>query len=277
MVIRFFKLTQSLCKSPAFQNKNKQSFVSRTSFSQNFIIILVATALSTPAHSDSLIRCPDWKQLLEEERIYGVRKSPPKESFEVAIKATSDRSLTRPWGAMSKKPAKGSPTSKSTASCAPYTVKSGDTLSKIAKVRLGSAKRYSELAAANKIKTTAPLKIGQTLLIPCTPGDAGGTALAKTSPLPSSKVAVPVPVVVPLPVWHAKSGEYLTDTLRRWGKTAGYKILKEGSDDWRLSVPVSVKGTFEEAIAQLVRGFEGTGRPPGISIYSNKVVKVGAP
>ena len=88
---------------------------------------------------------------------------------------------------------------------------------------------------------------------------------------------MPVPVAAPLPVWKAKSGEYLTDTLRRWGKTAGYKVLKEGADDWRISVPVTVKGTFEEATAQLVRGFEGTGRPPGVSIYSNKVVKVGAP
>ena len=48
-------------------------------------------------------------------------------------------------------------------------------------------------------------------------------------------------------------------------------------DRTRISVPVAVMGTFEEAIAQLVRGFEGTGRPPGVSIYSNKVVKVGAP
>ena len=38
---------------------------------------------------------------------------------------------------------------------------------------------------------------------------------------------------------------------------------------------VTVEGTFEEALQQLVRGFEGTGRPPGVSIYSNKVVKVG--
>jgi LysM repeat protein len=233
-------------------------------------------ALSTPAHSDTLIRCPDWKQLLEVERIYGVRKSPPKESFEVAINATSDKAISRPWSAMLKKPAKASSAAKSTP-CAVHTVKAGDTLSKIAKARLGSAKRYNEIAAANKIKVATPLKIGQILQIPCTPGNTVGKALAKSSPLPSSKVAVPAPVAAPLPVWKAKSGEYLTDTLRRWGKTAGYKVLKEGADDWRISVPVTVMGTFEEATAQLVRGFEGTGRPPGVSIYSNKVVKVGAP
>ena len=244
-------------------------------------LLALATSLSLTAgsaHSENLIRCPDWKQLLEVERIYGVRKSPPKDSFEVTINATSEpKSVSRPWSAMLKKPAKGSASVKPTASCVLYTVIAGDTLSKIAKARLGSIKRFNEIAAANKIKVATPLKIGQILLIPCTLRDTVGTALAKTSPLPSSKVAVPVPVSAPLPVWKAKSGEYLTDTLRRWGKTAGYKVLKEGTDDWRISVPVSVRGTFEEAIAQLVRGFEGTGRPPGVSIYSNKVVKVGAP
>ena len=240
------------------------------------MLALALSLTASAAHSDTLIRCPDWKQLSEAERIYGVRKSPPKQSFEIAINATSDKAVSRPWSAMSKKPAKASSSAKST-SCTPHTVKAGDTLSKIAKARLGFAKRFNEIAAANKINVTTPLKIGQKLLIPCTPGDTVGTALAKTSPLPSSKVVVPVKVAAPLPVWKAKSGEYLTDTLRRWGKTAGYKVLKEGADDWRISVPVTVMGTFEEATAQLVRGFEGTGRPPGVSIYSNKVVKVGAP
>ena len=250
----------------------------RATLTAQSALIAAACVFASSVSADTLIRCPDWKQLLEEERIYGVRKSPPKESFEVVINAASEeQSLSRPWSAMSKKPAKGSATAKSTASCAPHIVKSGDTLSKIAKARLGSAKRFAEIASANNIKVVTPLKIGQILQIPCSLGETVGAALALNSPRPSSKVAVPAPVVAPLPVWHAKSGEYLTDTLRRWGKTAGYKILKEGSDDWRLSVPVSVKGTFEEAIAQLVRGFEGTGRPPGISIYSNKVVKVGAP
>jgi LysM repeat protein len=240
---------------------------------------VIAFSFGSPAQAQQLIKCPHWKQLLEAEQIYGVRKSPPSKSFEVAINSTAKKPLGQPLSHISKSRTKGVAKPAKAATCTPHTIKSGDTLSSIAASRLGSAKLYSKLAAANGIRVEKPLKIGQILQIPCTTGNTVGAALASTSPSTKTtgKVAAPVPIAAPLPVWHAKSGEYLTDTLRRWGKTAGYKIIKEGADDWRLSVPVSVRGTFEEAISQLVRGFEGTGRPPGISIYSNKVVKVGAP
>ena len=258
------------------RSSNKIKWLVDGAPSKVLALSLTLSLTAGAAHSNTLIRCPDWKQLSETQRIYGVRKSAPSQSFDAVINASAERPLvSAPWNPFTKKPKTASSGAGTT--CTPHTVKSGDTLSKIAKARLGSVKQYREIAAANKINVTTPLKIGQKLLIPCTPGDTVGTALAKTSPLPSSKVVVPVKVAAPLPVWKAKSGEYLTDTLRRWGKTAGYKVLKEGADDWRISVPVTVMGTFEEATAQLVRGFEGTGRPPGVSIYSNKVVKVGAP
>jgi LysM repeat protein len=241
--------------------------------------LFVTLSSPTPSIAQQLIKCPHWKQLLEAEQIYGVRKSPPSKSFEVAINSTVKKPLGQPLSHTSKSRTKGVAKPVNAATCTPHTIKSGDTLYSIAAARLGSGLLYSKLAAANGIRVEKPLKIGQLLQIPCTSESIGGAALTSTSASTKTtgKVAAPVPIAAPLPVWHAKSGEYLTDTLRRWGKTAGYRIIKEGADDWRLSVPVSVRGTFEEATSQLVRGFEGTGRPPGISIYSNKVVKVGAP
>jgi nucleoid-associated protein YgaU len=49
-----------------------------------------------------------------------------------------------------------------------YVVKSGDTLSKIAKELLGDANRWPEILAANKDKITDPnaIKPGQELKIP---------------------------------------------------------------------------------------------------------------
>ena len=276
-----------------------------------FTTIFLNLALSAaPAAADNLIRCPDWKALLEQERTYGLRTSAPSASFETALlvgdarERQSRTSLARPTNskplsAMGTTPAIGGTT------CAPYVVKKGDTLSKIAKARLGSQKRYVDLARLNGIKVDVPLRIGQVLNIGCHNGSqsAGGKSGADPSLIskrgtaalaseaeaaiarsakPTAKRAAkatlgPTPKPVPLPVWSAKSGEYLTDVLARWGKAEGYKVINEGSDDWRLGVAVQVRGTFEEAVAQIVRGFEGTGRPPGVSIYSNKVIKVGAP
>ena len=49
-----------------------------------------------------------------------------------------------------------------------YTVKAGDTLSKIAKVHLDNASRYMDIFNANKDKLTDPnlIKVGQVLTIP---------------------------------------------------------------------------------------------------------------
>jgi len=254
------------------------------------LAVLTALTLSTPLAAQHLIRCPDWKSLVEDERVYGLRKTPPKQSFDVALakNAPSPTSVLQQSSGkpQSKTPKLGnSPLSASTrktsvlpAACPTHTVKAGDTLGKIATKHLGKSSRHPELAAVNNIKVASALKIGQKLIIPCTQG-LGSTAVVPEYPLNKSSLTVvaPVPKPAPLPTWRAKPGEYLTDVMRRWGKTAGYKVVKEGSDDWRLSVPVAVKGTFEEALQQIVTGFESTGRPPGVSIYSNKVVKVGAP
>jgi LysM repeat protein len=254
------------------------------------LAIAAALALSSPVAAQQLIQCPDWKSLVQTSQSYALRKGAPKSSFEQVVLASA--SSQRDADVQSSgKPRAGSPgyphplsALKATSTpprvaCQTYTVQKGDSLSKIAKAQLGDAKRYPELARANGLKVSAHLRVGQQLTMPCAQAIVATAKAAGATTKSSKAVAVkaPAPKPVPLPVWNAKAGEYLTDTITRWGKTAGYKVIKDGVDDWRLSVPVTVEGTFEEALQQLVRGFEGTGRPPGVSIYSNKVVKVGTP
>lgn len=248
------------------------------------LAVVTALTLSTPLAAQQLIRCPDWQSLVEQERVVSFRKSPPKQSFETALATNSARKTSAPSQTSAAAQGSGKPqagttkttsplrasmrkTSAGAAACPVYTVKKGDTLGAIAKAQLGSSGRYRDLMKLNGITSTTSLKIGQRLTLPCaTAGQSATVAAAVAAPAPK-----------PMPIWRGKKGEYLTDVFQRWGKSAGYTVVKDGTDDWRLSVPVAVQGTFEEALQQVIAGFEDTGRPPGVSIYSNKVVKVGAP
>jgi hypothetical protein len=53
--------------------------------------------------------------------------------------------------------------------------------------------------------------------------------------------------------------------------------VHEGVDEWRITVPVRIQGSFKDALKELIVGFEGSGRPLAISIYANKVVRIGRP
>ena len=64
----------------------------------------------------------------------------------------------------------GGPSAGAAASAKTYTVKAGDTLSKIAKEQLGDANAYQEIFNANRDQLTDPdaIKPGQVLKIPAT-------------------------------------------------------------------------------------------------------------
>ena len=49
---------------------------------------------------------------------------------------------------------------------ASYTVKPGDSLSKIAQAYTGNPQRYTEIAAANRISDPRKIEVGQTLTLP---------------------------------------------------------------------------------------------------------------
>ena len=209
-----------------------------------------------------------------------MRNEPPKNNFEtlIANAATSleaqgnnpkSEPLNKPQSlsnhsSQDTQPAISSKNKTAGFAACTYKVKSGDTLLNIAKAQLRSSEKYKEIAKLNNININSILKIGQILKLPCEVFQGAG---ALTS----------LKVVKPLPKWKAKKGSYFTDVVKKWAKSAKHEVIKEGNDNWKLSVDVTVEGTFEEALEQLIRGFEGTGRPPSVSMYSNNVLKVGTP
>ena len=161
--------------------------------------------------------------------------------------------------------------------CPTHTVVSGDTLSKIAVARLGNAKRWPALAKANTLTSPYTLRIGQILQLPCAPDGQSGHRQsvhrqAGAGSTPTTPASTPVAVKpIPLPVWTARPGEFVSDVITRWAKTAGHTVVRDGVEEWKISVPVKIRGSFKDALDQLITGFEGSGRPLAISVYANKV------
>ncbi len=116
------------------------------------------------------------------------------------------------------------------------------------------------------------------------PAAAAQSATKKTSSGPSSgtgekKAALPAasakPAPPPLPVWTAKAGEDFAGVLQRWAKAAKYRVVVGTTDAWTLAVPVSIRGDFETAVGELVKGLGSDGRSPPVRLYNNKVIRLG--
>ncbi|PZO88440.1 MAG: hypothetical protein DI626_01740 [Micavibrio aeruginosavorus] len=66
-----------------------------------------------------------------------------------------------------------------------------------------------------------------------------------------------MPVSVPVPAassaqWQARSGEDIRTVLSRWADTAGYDIDWQAAQSGKVVQDVSLNGSFEEAVAQLM-------------------------
>ena len=194
------------------------------------------------------------------------------------------------------------------ASCS-HAVAAGDTLGEIASKKLGTAKRWPEIMAANPGLEPNNLRIGSTLKLPCAVADGAGEGEAGATParpallerlraslakprtpatgasgsgdagsraapaeVPEEKPALPPP-----PVWTAKQGEFLADVLTRWGKTAGWTVIVDTTDAWRLAVAFRLQAGFEPAVAELIRGMGHDGVPPRVRLYPNNVLRLGGP
>jgi len=96
-------------------------------------------------------------------------------------------------------------------------------------------------------------------------------------PPPGATAVVLPPPAPPVPVWTAKRGDYLRDVLMRWGKTAGWTVIVDSTDAWRLAVPVRIQAPFDEAVGEIVRGLGHSGLPPRVRLYPNKVLRLGGP
>lgn len=197
----------------------------------------------------------------------------------------------------------------STESCS-HVIVAGDTLGQIASDRLGTATRWREIIAANPGLKPNTLKIGSTLQLPCAvadgadgAGEAGAgdpparadllqrlkNALSKPRPAVDPAPGAPAseteavetveetPPLPPPPVWTAAQDEFLSDVLTRWGTVAGWTVLIDTTDAWRLKVAFRAEAAFDAAVAELIRGMGHDGVPPRVRLYPNQVLRLGGP
>lgn len=80
-----------------------------------------------------------------------------------------------------------------TATARPYTVKSGDTLQRIAQRELGSANRWPEIARLNNLPPPHTIRLGQQLTLP----DQQAGMIPLAPPTPTNAPAPPSPIVPP--------------------------------------------------------------------------------
>ena len=189
-----------------------------------------------------------------------------------------------------------------------HTIAAGETLGEISSARLGTAKRWQEITSLNPGLQPKALRIGTVLKLPCTVAgraEEGGAekvppdrvaflqrlrnALSKPA---SSTAAAPdaagsdadgeeaaeeTPALPPPPVWTAAQDEFLADVLTRWGQEAGWTVIVDTTDAWRLKVAFRTEGAFDAAVAELIRGMGHDGLAPRVRLYPNQVLRLGGP
>ena len=191
-----------------------------------------------------------------------------------------------------------------------HTVVAGDTLGQIASDKLGTATRWREIIAANPGLKPNALQIGATLQLPCAVADGtdgageagagdpparadflqrlrkalskpkpevGPAARGATSGTEAAEAAEEPPPLPPPPVWTAAQDEFLADVLTRWGAAAGWTVLIDTTDAWRLKVAFRTQAAFDAAVAELIRGMGHDGLAPRVRLYPNNVIRLGGP
>ncbi|MDE0694955.1 MAG: TcpQ domain-containing protein [Boseongicola sp.] len=240
-----------------------------------------------------MIRCPDWERLAPQAVLVRGGAGQTNQAFEASAGRTE---VT----AASAAPA---------ASCS-HIVAAGDTLGSVALARLGTSRRWPEIRALNPGVKPDGLRIGSTLKLPCAVADGAGESGAGDPPAraaflerlrrsltkheapatgaadaPAERATAAAaetapeeePALPPPPVWTAAQGEFLADVLTRWGKAAGWTVIVDTTDAWRLAVAFRLQAGFEPAVAELIRGMGHDGVPPRVRLYPNNVLRLGGP
>ena len=216
--------------------------------------------IPTFAFSGELIRCPDWKALFAADRTATLRSTAaPETDFHEALNRTG-----------APLDATGGANSPAAVNCT-YTIVAGDTLSRIAAVRLGNAARWKEIAALNQstISNVNALRVGTAIRLPCAGSKVGQGAVH----IPVAASALPTPA--PIPRWTARKGESFLVAVQRWARAAGYTVVVATNEDWTFAVDVNEEGSFRDVLQRVVRGFAAQGTAPAVQVFSNNVVKIG--
>ena len=243
------------------------------------------------AGRNELIRCPDWQRLMSPVVLASAAEGQTKHAFEERVGVPASAAKSPP----------------SAESCT-HAVAAGDTLGEISSTRLGTATRWREIAALNPGLQPNALRIGTVLKLPCTVAgraEEGGAekvppdrvaflqrlrnALSRPEPSSAAAPEAPAsdadvepateaaPTLPPPPVWTAAKDEFLSDVLTRWGTEAGWTVVIDTTDAWRLQVGFRTEGAFDSAVAELIRGMGHDGVAPRVRLYPNQVLRLGGP
>lgn len=255
-----------------------------------------STAISSPSEPAGLIRCPDWESLVAtlaptsaadgqskarfQQKAGTVTPSRTNESETKRVSPSFDETVrdlafsadgAGISGTQTKDPAINSNGPRREASLQEdgSATQAGDdassTVAEAAKEEATGVRKRTSLAAFFGFgrKSSAA-------------GTEPERARAGTAPAADDAVA-PVRAVVrpPAPKWTANGGEFLADVLKRWGEQAGYTVIIQSHDAWKLGVNISIRGEFEAAVDELVHGLGHDGAGPRVRLYPNAVLRLG--
>ena len=85
--------------------------------------------------------------------------------------------------------------------------------------------------------------------------------------------STPLPVDGPLPIsaqqdknaWNIRAGEKISDAFFRWASRSGWQIVYDGPDV-SSRVDVAMKGTFENAMNDVIEGLNRSGTPISVNL-----------
>ena len=242
---------------------------------QQAFVVLFTTMPVLPTQAET-IRCPDWRELtLAYEGTAALREADPTANFEAVLASAQAKNISGPLSSRvarsldaSKKKAEApsseigvtSPKLTTSTTCS-YTVKSSDTLARIAARELGNGNLWTQIRDLNKstLKNPNVLKIGQVLKLPC----------ESTSADAPSKPTTP-----PAPIWTAKKGEDLEAVLKRWAKIENYNLVTDTQNAWTLTAPVSIQGDFRGSVKTLIKGLQRSNPIPRVVFFSNNTLEL---
>ncbi|MCL2468739.1 MAG: toxin co-regulated pilus biosynthesis Q family protein [Alphaproteobacteria bacterium] len=155
--------------------------------------------------------------------------------------------------------------------------------------------RTPEMAPSFAPPANAPMAIvpsAENYARPLPPPPAAAPSMA-TGYFPAAPAGMkPAPMAAPMPMpaiggpavptnfvqtgtidsWSAKRGDTLQNVLKNWAKRAGVEMNWKAEYDFPLEVGVSFTASFEEAVRNLLIGFQDAKPQPVAHMYNNPVV-----
>ena len=139
----------------------------------------------------------------------------------------------------------------------PFVGTGGSTTAPVTKGDMAPA---SVPGAVNEVPSVAPAKVFSAGPVPTVPTVVA--PIAKAAATVPAKSLPPPPPPKPKPVWEARPGESLQQTIERWSRTAGYKVDWRASGlDYPIDAPLRFQGSYEEAVYEIFKLYEKADRP----------------